>query len=131
MTETGKRIEPLSREVLEALRRHAWPGNIRELANRIRQAVILCQGGRIRTDDLQLEGNGPRTAQADGDMLRLPLAQARRQFERMYLEGILRQQGGNVSRAADQSGKHRSEFYSLLKRHDIDPESFRSLHPPD
>jgi DNA-binding NtrC family response regulator len=125
MAETGKRIEPLSREVLEALRRHAWPGNIRELANRIRQAVILCQGGSVRTDDLQLGGNGPRAARANGEMLSLPLAQARRRFEKMYLEGILRQQGGNVSRAADQSGKHRSEFYSLLKRHDIDPESFR------
>ena len=131
MAETGKRIEPLPGDVVEVLRQHAWPGNIRELANRIRQAVTLCQGGRIRTVDLQLEGNGPRAAQANGDILRLSLAQARRQFEKSYLEGILRQQGGNVSRAADQSGKHRSEFYSLLKRHGIDPESFRSPHPTD
>ena len=42
-----------------------------------------------------------------------------------YLESLLERVGGNVSRAAEQAGKHRSDFYELLNRYRIDPSRFR------
>jgi len=50
----------LSRDALEALRRYAWPGNIRELENAIEFAVATCQKQTVQVDDLppELLGNG-------------------------------------------------------------------------
>jgi DNA-binding NtrC family response regulator len=45
----------LSREALEALERHAWPGNIRELRNVIERSVVLCTGDRILPDHLGID----------------------------------------------------------------------------
>ena len=63
--------------------------------------------------------------------MHLTLTEARKRFEDEYLRSILQLHRGNVSRAAEQSGKHRSEFYSLLKRHAIDPGSYRSTSASD
>jgi NtrC-family two-component system response regulator AlgB len=48
----GKRVPEVTPEVEEALRRHSWPGNLRELRNAIERAVILCAGNRIQVSDL-------------------------------------------------------------------------------
>jgi two-component system response regulator GlrR len=55
----------------------------------------------------------------------VPLAEARRQFERDYLERLLRLTGGNVSDAARLAERNRTEFYRLLQRHDLAVAAFK------
>ena len=54
------------------------------------------------------------------------LAQARERFERKYLIQVLTSMKGNVSRAAEVSGKDRAEFYRLLRKHALVPSTFKS-----
>ncbi|MGD8374988.1 MAG: sigma-54 dependent transcriptional regulator [Acidobacteriota bacterium] len=123
MAETGRRVEGFSPEALAALRAYGWPGNIRELLNKVRQSLIICQTERIQPEDLALD---VEDADPSGDMmLQAPLAEARQMFERRYLERLLTRHDGNVSRAAEAAGKHRSELYAILRRHEIRPEDFR------
>jgi DNA-binding NtrC family response regulator len=49
----------MSREALETLTRHDWPGNIRELANVIEVAAMLTSSNDIGADDLPLKQTGP------------------------------------------------------------------------
>ncbi|HZV09738.1 MAG TPA: sigma-54 dependent transcriptional regulator [Novosphingobium sp.] len=67
----GDRLQPgrleLTPSAEEALFRHGWPGNIRELENAIHRATLICQDGRIGVADLALGGEGlPRPADASG-----------------------------------------------------------------
>ncbi len=50
----GRPLPQVPPETREALMRHPWPGNVRELRNVMERAVLLCQGGVIRLDDLHL-----------------------------------------------------------------------------
>jgi two-component system response regulator GlrR len=52
-----------------------------------------------------------------------PLTEAKEDFERNYLKGLLEQTGGNISRAAQIAGRYRADFYKLLKKYDLHPSS--------
>ena len=107
-----------SPEAMERLVGASWPGNIRQLANVIRQCVVLCRSAVIPASlvDHALRGTSQGL---------LPFAEARDRFELDYLSSLLNATGGNVSRAARLAGRNRSEFYKLLKKHRLNPEKFR------
>jgi two-component system response regulator HydG len=48
----GRRLAGFEPEALASLRRHAWPGNVRELENVVQQAMVFCEGDRVRAADL-------------------------------------------------------------------------------
>ena len=52
--------------------------------------------------------------------------EARAQWEKVYLERLLRECGGNVSEAARRAGKYRSDLYSLLRKHAIEPQDYKA-----
>jgi len=97
---------------------------VRQLENALKQAMVRCSKDRIEAEDLVLDEDEAEVAtplSADG----LTLREARDRFTKKYLESLLERVGGNVSRAAEQAGKHRSDFYELLNRYRIDPSRFR------
>jgi DNA-binding NtrC family response regulator len=63
------------------------------------------------------------------DAYELTYSEAKREaigrFDREYLQAILVQEAGNVSRAAERANKDRSSLSKLLKKHDINPAAFR------
>jgi two-component system response regulator GlrR len=108
-----------SPEAMDALVRHDWPGNVRQLYNVVEQVLALTPTGLIPVSAVE------RALQAPAS--RLPsLAEARRQAERDYLVQTLRLTGGNVSRAARLAQRNRTDFYKLLHRHHLDPGAFKS-----
>jgi len=117
-TELAKPLTGFTRQAMDRLIAYAWPGNVRELENKIRQAAVLAREGEIGPESLLLD---PRAFAPDDASLH----QARNRFERDYLVRLLTRNRGNVSSAAREAGKHRAEFYELMKKHEMRPEDYR------
>ena len=114
-------VQGFSPEAMQCLMLHRWPGNVRELANAVERAVALASGQHITADNLLLSNDAnPRVPSKLQS-----LNEAREEFDRAYLTQVLSSARGNVSRAAALAGRYRAEFYKLLRKHDLDPASFK------
>jgi len=112
------RIQGFSRDAFRRLLAHDWPGNIRQLRNVVEQACVLCRKGPVPASLIERALKSERASVT-------PLAEARDTFERGYLARIMRMADGNVSEAARLAGRNRTEFYRLIKRHQIEPADFK------
>ncbi len=106
-------------EAVELLATADWPGNIRQLANVVRQNVALSQTPIIPVELVQQSLGGTQSKLPSFD-------EARDEFTRSYLSQILQITGGNVSQAARLAKRNRTDFYKLLSRHQLTPEDFKS-----
>lgn len=114
-TEDGRRsLRGFSREALATIRTHPWPGNIRELINRIQRAVVMSEGRLITPRDLDL-GHGASAARHPT----LSLDAVREQAERHALQLAMQQNPANLSRAAQSLGISRVTLYRLLEKHGL------------
>jgi two-component system, NtrC family, response regulator GlrR len=113
-----KVINGVSAPTIQRLMSYSWPGNVRELENTIEYAVAMTTNDVI-TDDLILQ-----TKTIDDDQLK-PLKDAKNEFEKNYISHVLALAEGNVSKAAELSGKYRGDFYDLLKKHELNPLDFK------
>ena len=95
---------------VRALNSHTWPGNIRELQNRVQRAAIMAEGRRVTAADLELE-----VAQG-GQAAPRTLREAREQVERELVEDALRRHGGKITSAAAELGISRPTLYELLEK---------------
>jgi len=105
-------------EAVELLATADWPGNIRQLANVVRQNVALSQTPIIPVELVQQSLGGTQSKLPSFD-------EARDEFTRSYLSQILQITGGNVSQAARLAKRNRTDFYKLLARHQLTPEEFK------
>ena len=112
-TENNIPPKSLSRETELEIRKYNWPGNIRELENLIKRAVIMSPSNIIFPDSLGID-------QASDSMEILTLKVAKEEIEKRYLLEALQRNKGFVSRAAKDLGVSRGTFYDLLKKHGIE-----------
>jgi two-component system response regulator GlrR len=115
----GKDVRALAPECLELLMKAQWPGNVRQLSNAIERLVALASETLIPAALVE------RAITREEDSM-AALDDAKREFEREYLIRLLKQTRGNVTQAAKLAQRNRSEFYSLLHRHQLDPGLFKS-----
>jgi two-component system response regulator GlrR len=115
--EYNRTVTGFSREAIQKLKSYAWPGNVREMENVIRQAVVLSEGPMIRARDLQLFFEPPCSAPLFHEPLRIAKARLIEDFERAYLKEALSACGGNISQAARRAQKDRRAFFELLKKY--------------
>ncbi|ACH84762.1 MULTISPECIES: sigma 54-interacting transcriptional regulator [Acidithiobacillus] len=113
-----KDVRGIAPEAMELLVSAPWPGNVRQLANVIEQAVVLSTTPRIGAPLI-------RHALRDREGEVMPLADAKGRFEMNYLIQIMRMTRGNVSQAAQLAQRNRTEFYRLLHRYHLDPAAFK------
>jgi len=106
-----------TREALQRLRESSWPGNERELRERIMGALRMARGEEVEAEDLALGSESGDDVPSFRD--------AKRAFERAYVGRVLRLCGGNISRAARIAKKDRKDFYDVLRRNQINPDDFR------
>jgi two-component system NtrC family response regulator len=96
-------------DAVRALNSHAWPGNIRELQNRVQRATIMAEGKRVSAADLEL-------AVAADDQRPQTLKEARERLERQLVEDALRRHGGKITSAAAELGVSRPTLYELIEK---------------
>ncbi len=128
--ENGRHLCGLTPAALRALMDHDWPGNVRELRNAMQRAVLLAEGHALQAHDIELDGVDAPGAALVGDepvSFREAKARAVEAFERHYLELLLSQSQGNITRAARAAQKNRRAFFELLRRHAIEAERYRNL----
>jgi len=117
--EAGQERKVYAPEAVELLVTAEWPGNIRQLYNIVRQNVALSRSPVISGELVQSslgEHAGKLASFTD----------ARDEFTRNYLSQILQITVGNVSQAARLAKRNRTDFYKLLARHDLNPDSFKT-----
>jgi two-component system response regulator GlrR len=114
-----RNVAALAPDALELMLAAAWPGNVRQLFNVVEQTVALSVTPLVPASLVQ------RALQQSAANLS-SLDEAKRRFERDYLVQLLKMTRGNVSQAARLAKRNRSDFYSLLARHTLDPGQFKS-----
>ena len=118
-------------DAVPALVKRPWKGNVRELQNVIKRAVLLADAGPISarhlTEPEPEASAAPRPIAAELHELPYNLAKQRlvQEFSAAYLAEALRQNSGNVTAAAKASGMDRQAFQKLIRRFGIAAEKFR------
>jgi transcriptional regulator with GAF, ATPase, and Fis domain len=111
--EYDAKVKGLSPNAAVGIRKHSWPGNIRELENRIKKAIVLCESSVIGPDDLGLTG----------DVLPqiLTLSDAKDKFQRDYINEILALNNGNRTKTARDLGVDPRTVFRHLEKESDDP----------
>ena len=107
-TSLGRHRLRLSDEAVEAIRDHDWPGNVAELGNALKQAVITAEGPTIKSGDLGL------ASQTNTRLI--SLREAREDAERDAVQKALKRVNGNIARASEMLGISRPTLYDLLNK---------------
>jgi DNA-binding NtrC family response regulator len=122
----GKPIDGITPAALRRFAAYDFPGNVRELENKVHQAMVVCEGPLIDEADLALPETKPAAARPD---LSRPFRALKQEaidgFERAYLTELLRVHHGNLARAAKTAGMDRKNLWQLVVRHGLDREQFK------
>ena len=101
-------MKGFSPAALAAIKKGAWPGNIRQLENRIKKALVLCEKSLLAPEDLDLG--------KDEDNSILPLEKAKEEFQRKYVLEVLERNNGNRTQTARDLGVDPRTIFRYLER---------------
>ncbi|MCI0487498.1 MAG: sigma-54 dependent transcriptional regulator [Blastocatellia bacterium] len=113
----------ISKAALKALLEYDWPGNVRQLRNYIERAVVLAENEEITLDVFSEELSAKNLQNKDltqtDNLISIPFflefRDAKKEFERKYIEECLNQTGGNITQAAAKLGIHRQSLQHKIK----------------
>lgn len=132
-SEYGKNKLEFTSEALKCLERRQWKGNIRELQNTIKRAVLLSSDNIINLSDIYTEekdAERERPWETVACLEQSSYNDAKEQvvglFTKMYLLRALKRTVGNVTEAANISGMERQAFQRLMRRYGVRSDEFRS-----
>jgi transcriptional regulator with GAF, ATPase, and Fis domain len=117
--ELHSQVRGFSPQALAAIRKHPWPGNVRQLENRIKKALVLCDRPLLSPEDLDL---GAQDVQAI-----VPLEKAKEDFQRRYVLEVLERNNGNRTQTARDLGVDPRTIFRYLER---EPQVAPSHAPP-
>ena len=108
-----KPIKRISSEALKKLNQHSWPGNVRELQHAIERAVIMCDSTTLEEDDFILSSTGQKKEEIELESYDLET------IEKNVIRKVLKQNQGNVTKAAEQLGLTRTSLYRRMEKYDL------------
>jgi two-component system, NtrC family, response regulator AtoC len=117
----NKRIEGIAEDALALLQSYPWPGNIRELENRLKKAVVLADKPLLGPDDLDLKPENLEPI--------MPLLQAKEEFQKRYINEVLARNNGNRTKTAKDLGVDPRTIFRHLEK--LDAERTGRTLPPD
>jgi two-component system NtrC family response regulator len=104
----GRQLRGFSGQACECIESYDWPGNVREIENRVKRSVVMAEGKTVSAADLGLQDSG--------SMLSLNLREAREDAERRVIQRALAINNNNMSQTAGALGVSRPSLYSLMKK---------------
>ena len=122
----GKPIDGIAPAALARFAAYDFPGNVRELENKVHQAMVVAAGPLVEDDDVALPVGGAPAARAD---VSRPFRELKQEaidaFETGYLTELLRVHRGNLAQAARAAGMDRKNLWALVVRHGLDRTQFK------
>jgi len=121
LTTTGLANKKFAQSAFTEMINHSWPGNVRELKNFIERLIIMCPEEIITDKQIRLHliHEFKDTQQLDvstlGPFQTTDFKEAKKNFEREYLQLKLQENNGNIAKTAQQIGLERSHLYKKLK----------------
>jgi transcriptional regulator with GAF, ATPase, and Fis domain len=106
--EYGAKVRGFSPNAVIAIKKYNWPGNIRQLENHLKKAVVLSDKTLLGPEDLDLT--------ADELPPILPLAQAKEEYQRRYINEVLARNNGNRTKTARDLGVDPRTIFRHLER---------------
>lgn len=107
--ENGRHFRGFSEQACERIEAYGWPGNVREMENRVKRSVVMAEGNTITAQDLGLQDEA-------GGTFSLNLRAAREDAERRVIQRALDVNNNNMSHTADALGISRPSLYNLMKK---------------
>ena len=104
---------------LQRMLLYDWPGNIRELRNKIEHAAIVSNKNSIEPGDIFPERNTTTNVFHS-------YKDAKERFEREYIENLLKANNGNVTNVSKMASRYRADIYKLIKKYNINPEDYKA-----
>jgi DNA-binding NtrC family response regulator len=108
--ELHSHVQGFTPQALAAIKKHPWPGNIRQLENRIKKALVLCEKSLLGPEDLDL-GKERREPI-------LPLEKAKEEFQRKYVLEVLERNNGNRTQTARDLGVDPRTIFRYVFSHE-------------
>jgi len=106
--EYGNKVRGFTPSAIAAIKRHRWSGNIRELENRIKKAVVLSDKALLGPEDLSINPDELPPI--------LPLAEAREKWQREYINEVLGLNAGNRTKTARDLGVDPRTIFRHLEK---------------
>jgi transcriptional regulator with GAF, ATPase, and Fis domain len=106
--EMASQVRGFSPQALAAIRKANWPGNIRQLENRIKKALVLCEKTLLGPEDLDLG--------SDAENPIVPLEKAKEDFQRRYVLEVLERNNGNRTQTARDLGVDPRTIFRYLEK---------------
>jgi transcriptional regulator with GAF, ATPase, and Fis domain len=106
--EYGAKVKGFTPNALIAIRKYDWPGNVRQLENRIKKAIVMCDKTLVGVEDLDLLPEATSSITT--------LAQAREDFQRRYILEVLERNNGNRTKTAQDLGVDPRTIFRYLER---------------
>lgn len=113
--EYNSKVKGFSQQAINAMLNHPWPGNIRELQNKLKSAVVLAEGSFIEAEDMGLFNTD---AQSEESIFNL--REVREVAESKAIRKAYHQAEQNMSRAAELLGITRPTLYSLIDKYHLE-----------
>jgi two-component system NtrC family response regulator len=109
------KLKGFSDSAIKAMKQHKWPGNIRELQNKLKSAVIMAEGSHIQAEDLSL------LLRDDGPSIdTLNLREVREHAESRAIRNAFLVAERNMSKTAELLGVTRPTLYSLIEKYHLE-----------
>ncbi len=126
----NKPAKKMSAELLDIFMSRTWEGNVREMENLIMQGILFSPGDEIRPRDVGLKKETPAACLVDSAFQELPYKEAKEQtlqsFNTNYINNLLTESNGNVTRAAKICGLERQALQQVMRRYGIKADLFRT-----
>jgi transcriptional regulator with GAF, ATPase, and Fis domain len=119
--EFGSKVKGFTPAATVAMKKYAWPGNIRELENRLKKAVVLADKPLLGPDDLDLKPENLEPI--------MPLLQAKEEFQKRYINEVLARNNGNRTKTAKDLGVDPRTIFRHLEK--LEAEKAGKPLPPE
>jgi DNA-binding NtrC family response regulator len=110
-TDSSRKIRGFAPSAIEAMYSYGWPGNVREMINRVRRAIVMAESKLITAEDLDLAQFAAQES--------MTLAQARDTAEKRAIESALLRHRHRLNEAATDLGISRVTLYRLMAAHGL------------